>query len=148
VSDPNTKILLRDFSLGGRGSQSVPVLSLKAQAGTGNRLRGVVDNVKIVGSGVLADCVYVKGGLKLTLNILTEEGRYAAYIEESSNTLLDLHAGNNTCNGVMVKGGGNVSILRARIEDSTVANTRAVSTISKSGSVITVVTNMDAGSDV
>jgi hypothetical protein len=140
VSDPNTTLLFRDFYLNGRGSQSVPVLSLKAQAGTGNRFFGVLDNLKVVGSGSLSDCIYMKGGLAVDINVRTEEGRYALYLEESSNTVVRLHAGANTCNGIMVKGGGNVSVLRARIEDSIVANTRAVNSISKSGSTITVVT--------
>jgi hypothetical protein len=144
ISDPNTTVLLLDFALGGRGAQSAPVLSLKAQGGTTNRLYGMVD-VKAVGSGFLSDCVYLKGGLKVDVNVRTEEGRYALYLDGCSNTFVKLHAGNATCNGVMINGGANSSIHLARVEDSSTANTRAVSTISGNGSTVTVTTTTAHG---
>lgn len=138
--DPNTTLIFRDFSVGGRGAQTAPVMSLKAVGGTDNRFFGILDNIKSVGSGTLADCIYVRGGLALDLNVRTEEGRYALYLEGSSNSIVRCHAGNATCNGIMINGGGNSTIVRARIEDSNTPNTRAVSSISGSGSVVTIVT--------
>lgn len=143
--DPNVSLNLRNFSVGGRGTMTAPVLSLKAQGGTGNRLFGVIDNVKVVGSGSVADAVVVRGGLAVDMNLRTEEGRYALYLDGCSNSIIRLHAGNATCNGVMVKGGGNNSVLRARIEDSATANTRTVGTISGTGSLVTVVTTTAHG---
>lgn len=143
--EPNTTIIFRDFYLGGRGSQSVPVLSLKAQGGTDNRLFGLLDNIKVVGSGNLSDAVYIKGGLALEVDLRTEEGRYALYLEGSSNTVIKLHAGQNTCNGIMINGGGNLTVLRARVEDSNTPNSRAVSSISGNGSTVTVVTSTAHG---
>jgi hypothetical protein len=144
ASDPNTTLIFRDFSLGGRGTMSAPTLSLKAQGGTSNRLFGTI-NVKVVGSGNLADVVYIRGGLELMLDLRTEEGRYPLYLEGCSNSKLFLHAGNNTLQGPMINGGANNKFLSLRVEDSNLSNTRAVSSISKSGSTVTVVTTTPHG---
>lgn len=142
ISDPNAKILIRDVSFIGRGTMTVPVVSLKAQGGTTNRLYGELDNVKVVGSGNLADAIYIRGGLAMELAIFTQEGRYALYLEGCSNTIMrSVHAGNATCNGIMINGGGSSTIVRARIEDSNTPNTRAISSISGNGTTVTVVTS-------
>lgn len=145
VGDPNTTLLFRDFSLGGRGTMSAPVLSLKAQGGTSNRLFGRLDNVKVVGAGNLADCVVIRGGLELWINLRTEEGRYPLYMDGCSNSKLFLHAGTNTLQGPMIKGGANNSVYGMRVEDTNASNTRAVSSISRAGATVTVTTTTAHG---
>lgn len=146
--DPNTVMLLMDFSLSGRTTNhTAPVLSLVAGGGTSNRLFGVIQNIKVVADSTFADCVYIKGGLALKIDLRTESGRYALYHEDSSNSLITLHAGNATCNGLMLKGGANNSILRARIEDSATANTHGIASITGSGALVTVTTTEAHGGE-
>src|ERR1700755_1893901 len=139
--DRNTTLIFRDFGLGARSpNHTAPPLSLKASGGTGSRLFGIIDNVTSVADGTYADCIYIKGALALSINVRTEGGRYSLYHEDSSNSMITLHAGNATCGGIMIKNGGNNSVLRARIEDSSSANLRPISSISGNGSLVTVVT--------